>query len=133
VREVLPRRLRERDTAEAGVLITNLDSSPHTVTVKLDIGAPLQNSGSSGRLKKTGEAFVDGVAERRVTVRSGENAVVYFDVAAVKEGSVNLNFTINSTILNERLIKEMLIEHPYIMETVNNRKYNFSHPAKSAE
>jgi len=118
VREVLPRRLRERDTAEAGVLITNLDSSSHTLTVKLDVGAPLPNDDSSGMLKISGQAFVDGTAERRVTVKSGENTVVYFDVAAVREGNVTLNFTINSDILNERLIREMLIEHPYVMETV---------------
>ena len=118
VREVIPRRLRERDTAEAGVLITNLDSGAHTLTVKLDIGAPLPNETSSGYLKIPGQAFVDGTVERRVTVRSGDNAVVYFDVAAVKEGTVTLNFTISSSILNERLIKEMVIEHPYVMETV---------------
>ena len=118
VREVLPRRLRERDTAEAGVLITNLDSSSHTVTVRLAIGAPSANDESSGLQKIPGQAFVDGIAERRVTVRSGDNAVVYFDVAAVKEGTVTLNFTVNSDILNERLIREMTIEHPYVMETV---------------
>jgi uncharacterized protein YfaS (alpha-2-macroglobulin family) len=116
VREILPRRLRERDTAEAGVLITNLDSSSHTLTVKLDIGAPLPND-DSGINKIPGQAFVDGTAERRVTVKSGENSIVYFDVAAVKEGNVTLNFTVNSNILNERLIKEMVVEHPYVMET----------------
>ena len=118
VREVVPRRLRERDTAEAGVLITNLDSASHTLTVKLAVGLPLPNDEASGRLKIPGQAFVDGIAERRVTVKSGENAVVYFDVAAVKEGTVTLNFTINSDILNEKLVKEMLVEHPYVMETV---------------
>ena len=118
VREVLPRRLRERDTAEAGVLITNMDSSSHTLTVRLDTGAPLPADESRGFLKVTGQAFVDGIAERRVTVRSGENIVVYFDVAAVKEGNVTLNFTVRSDILNERLVREILIEHPYVMETV---------------
>jgi len=118
VREVVPRRLRERDTAEAGVLITNLDSASHTVTVKLDIGASAAQDESSGLAKLTGQAFVDGTAERRVTVRSGDNAVIYFDVAAVKQGNITLNFTINSDILNERLVREMIIEHPYVMETV---------------
>jgi len=118
VREVVPRRLRERDTAEVGVLITNLDSASHAVTVRLDVGAPLANDESSGLSKIPGRAFVDGTAERRVTVRSGENAVVYFDVAAVRRGNVTLNFTISSTILNERLVREMIIEHPFIMETV---------------
>ena len=118
VREVVPRRLRERDTAEVGVLITNLDSASHAVTVRLEIGAPLSNDDSSGLQKTAGQAFVDGTAQRRVTVRSGENAVVYFDVAAVKQGAVTLNFTVSSNILNERLVREMTIEHPYIMETV---------------
>ena len=118
VREVVPRRLRERDTAEAGVLITNLDNASHTVTVKLEIGSPLANDESSGLSKIQGRAFVDGAAERRVTVRSGENAVVYFDVATEKQGNVTLNFTVNSSILNEKLIREMLIEHPFVMETV---------------
>jgi len=118
VREVVPRRMRERDTAEAGVLITNLDSSSHTMTIRLDVGAPLSVDGSSGLSKVPGQAFVDGTAERRVTVKSGENAVVYFDVAGVKEGNVTLNFTVRSDILNERLVREMLIEHPFVMETV---------------
>jgi len=118
VREVLPRRARERDTAEAGILITNLDSSSHTLSVRLDIGPPLPNDDSSGMIKIPGQAFVDGLFERRVTVKSGENAVVYFDVAAVKEGNVTLNFTVNADILNERLIRELVIEHPYVMETV---------------
>jgi len=118
VREVVPRRLRERDTAEAGVLITNLDNASHAVTVKLEIGSPLANDESSGLSKIPGRAFIDGAEERRVTVRSGENAVVYFDVAAAKQGNVTLNFTVNSSILNERLIREMIIEHPFVMETV---------------
>ncbi|MDR0501971.1 MAG: alpha-2-macroglobulin [Treponema sp.] len=118
VREVVPRRLRERDTAEAGVLITNLDSASHSVTVKLDIGSPGANDGSSGLSKIPGQAFIDGTAERKVTVKSGENAVVYFDVAAAKHGNVTLNFTVNSAILNERLVREMIIERPYVMETV---------------
>jgi len=118
VREVLPRRLRERDTAEAGILITNLDSSPHTLTIRLDIGEPLPSDASSGLLKLPGKAFVDGTSERRVTVRSGENAVVYFDVAAEREGNVTLNFTVRSQILNERLIREMTIERPFVTETV---------------
>jgi uncharacterized protein YfaS (alpha-2-macroglobulin family) len=119
VKEVLPRRLRERDTAEAGVLITNLDSVSRKITVSLGIGEPDQGiNNASGRFKPAGEAFVDGPAEHTVTVKSGENAVVYFDVAGVTEGYVTLNFTINSDILNERLVQELIIERPYVMETV---------------
>jgi uncharacterized protein YfaS (alpha-2-macroglobulin family) len=119
VREVLPRRLRERDTAEAGLLITNLDSVPHKITVSLKIGEVRQElNNPSGRIKKAGSALVDGPARHSLTVKSGENAVVYFDVAAVREGSVSLEFTLASDILNERMIQELVIERPYVKETV---------------
>jgi uncharacterized protein YfaS (alpha-2-macroglobulin family) len=119
VREVLPRRLRERDTAEAGVLITNLDAVSHRITVALSIGEPRQElNNPSGRIKRPGAALVDGPGEHSLTVGSGENAVVYFDVAALREGSVSLNFAITSDILNERLVQELVIEKPYVKETV---------------
>jgi uncharacterized protein YfaS (alpha-2-macroglobulin family) len=117
VREILPRRLRERDTAEAGVLITNLDTVSHKVTVGLDIAAS-QRDANDGRVRAAGEAFVDGVSEWQITLKSGENGVLYFDVAAVKEGMVSLNFTVNSDVINERLVQELLIEHPYVVETL---------------
>jgi uncharacterized protein YfaS (alpha-2-macroglobulin family) len=119
VREVLPRRLRERDTAEAGVLLTNLDSSPHTATVSLRTAPPRNNSvEETGRIKPAGLAIVDGVTERTVTIGAGENAVLYFDIAAVKAGYIALEFTASSDILNERLVNELQIEHPYVTETV---------------
>jgi uncharacterized protein YfaS (alpha-2-macroglobulin family) len=118
VREVLPRRLRERDTAELGVLISNLDTASHRLTVRLDIGEPGEE-GAGGRRKIPGAAFVDGPAEQRLSLGGGENAVVYFDVAAVREGTVSLHFTVNSDILNERLSSELVIEHPYVRETVS--------------
>ncbi|MDR2071854.1 MAG: alpha-2-macroglobulin [Spirochaetaceae bacterium] len=116
VREVLPRRLRERDTAEAGVLITNLDTVPHRVQVSLAL-SPATGTTNNGLIKTGGGAIIDGVTERSIDLRAGENGVVYFDLAAVKEGYVNLNFTVRSDILNERLINEIYIEKPYVMET----------------
>ncbi|MDR1362850.1 MAG: alpha-2-macroglobulin, partial [Spirochaetaceae bacterium] len=116
---VQPRRLRERDTAEAGVLITNLDSAPHKISVSLSIGEASENDGGEdGAVKQKGAAFVDGAAEHTFTVKSGGNAVVYFDVAAEKQGAVNLVYTIESGVLNERLIQNLIIEKPYITETV---------------
>ncbi|MCL2293753.1 MAG: alpha-2-macroglobulin, partial [Spirochaetes bacterium] len=117
VRQVIPRRMRERDTSEVGVLLTNLDSVSHTMTVRLDIGPPLPDDEASGRRKVPGQAVVDGIAERRVVVRSGENAMVFFDVAAVQQGFVGLNFTITSNVLNERLIQELQIERSFVFET----------------
>jgi uncharacterized protein YfaS (alpha-2-macroglobulin family) len=119
VRELLPRRLRERDTAEAGVLITNLDAAAHKISVGLALSGPQSpEEAEAGRRRQRGAAFVDGPAERRITLKGGESGVVYFDLAAVKAGTVSLHFTINSDILNERLIKELLIERPSVMETM---------------
>jgi uncharacterized protein YfaS (alpha-2-macroglobulin family) len=119
VREVLPRRIRERDTAEAGVLLTNLDNQPHTVTVNLRTAPPRNNdAGETGLIKPAGLAIVDGDAERSVTIWAGENAVLYFEIAAVKAGYIGLEFTTKSDILNERLVNELRIEHPFIMETI---------------
>ena len=117
VRQVTPRRLRERDTGEVGVLITNLDSVAHAMTVSLDIGPPLPDDEATGLRKVPGEAFIDGTREHRFTVRSGENAMVFFDVAAVQEGIITLNFTINSPVLNERLIQELQIDRCFVFET----------------
>jgi uncharacterized protein YfaS (alpha-2-macroglobulin family) len=119
VQQVQPRRLRERDTAEAGVLISNLDSASHKIKVALGIAPPAQKTNDeSGLALVEGSAFVDGPAEHGITLKSGENAVVYFDVAAKKQGKVNLVYTITSDILNERLVQEITIEKPYVKETV---------------
>jgi uncharacterized protein YfaS (alpha-2-macroglobulin family) len=118
VREVIPRRLRERDTAEAGVLITNLDTVSHKVSVSLGIGDPARDGATGGLVKKIGRASVDGAAEHQITLKAGENGVIYFDIAGEKEGSVALTFTVRSEVLNERLIQELIIERPYVRETV---------------
>ncbi|MDR1142939.1 MAG: alpha-2-macroglobulin [Spirochaetaceae bacterium] len=117
IKEALPRRLRERDTAEAGVLITNMDTAAHKVTVSLAV-SPGSGTTAAGMIKPPGTALVDGPAERSVTLKAGENGVVYFDLAAVKEGYINCNFTIRSDILNERMVNELYIERPYVFETV---------------
>ncbi|GHV20296.1 hypothetical protein FACS189494_03780 [Spirochaetia bacterium] len=120
VMQIQSRRMRERDTAETGVLISNLDSAAHKVTVGLSVTPKTENKDDdeSGIISAAGAAFVDGDSSRTLTVKSGENAVVYFDVAAEKHGLVNLVYTITSDILNEKLIQPITIEKPYIKETV---------------
>ncbi|MDR2181708.1 MAG: alpha-2-macroglobulin [Treponema sp.] len=117
VTELQPRRLRERDTGEAGVLITNLDSAAHKVNVSLAV-SPASGDAGEGRRKIPGGAFVDGASEQQITVKPGSSAAVYFDLAAEREGVVQLAYTIRSDILNEKLVRELIIEKPYVMETV---------------
>ncbi|GHV95230.1 hypothetical protein AGMMS50293_15500 [Spirochaetia bacterium] len=117
VREVLPRRLRERDTAETAVLVTNLDDKPHKVSVSLRLAPPRNiEDEETGRRKPAGEAFIDGESERELTVAPGANVLFCFDIAAVKQGYVSLEWTSRSDVLNERLVNELRIEHPIIME-----------------
>ncbi|MBQ4378237.1 MAG: alpha-2-macroglobulin [Treponema sp.] len=119
VQQVLPRELRERDTAELGVLLTNLDDKTHEVTVSLKMREnDKAKAEENGITLKDGKAFVDGKSEHTVKVPSGANTTVYFDLAAEKAGLVTLEFTIKSDILNERLVAPLKIERPYIFETV---------------
>lgn len=122
VQQVQPRRLRTRDTAECGVLLTNLSDKTQTVTVSMEARSPAGNTAEDelyGRVTKPGKAVVDGKAEQTVKVISGDSTVVYFDVAALEEGTVELVYRIKSEILNESLISAIKIEETYVYETVS--------------
>lgn len=121
IQQVQPRRLRERDTAECGVLITNLGKDGQKVTVSLEVVSPTQDTEQDkleGRKTIPGKGFVDGESSHTVYVASGQSSVVYFDVAAKTEGTVNLVYTVKSDLLNERLISPIKIEKTYVYETV---------------
>ena len=93
IQQVQPRRLRERDTAECGVLITNLGKDGQKVTVSLEVLSPVQDTEQDkleGRKTIPGKGFVDGESSHTVYVASGQSSVVYFDVAAQTEGTINL-------------------------------------------
>ncbi|SFI40371.1 hypothetical protein SAMN04487775_101150 [Treponema bryantii] len=121
IQQVQPRRLRERDTAECGVLISNLGKDGQKVTVSLEVLSPTQDTEQDkleGRKTIPGKGFVDGESSHTVYVASGQSSVVYFDVAAQTEGTVNLVYTIKSDVLNERLISPIRIEKTFVYETV---------------
>ena len=121
VQQVQPRKLRERDTAECGVLITNLDGEAQKVTVSLEVRTPVKNTAEdelAGRKTIPGKAFVDGKTTHTVTVQPGDSTVVYFDVGAEKKGTVELVYTIDSNLLKEKLVSPIKIEKTYIYETV---------------
>ncbi len=122
VRDVLPRKLRVRDTGETGVIISNLDSKTHNVSVSLDVYAGAEKSGlplsENGLAKPSGAAEVDGETSVSVSVKPGETVPVMFYVAAQAPGYVSLEYTVRSDILNERIIKPLEIERPYVYETV---------------
>ncbi len=117
VQQVMPRRLRVRDTAEMGVILTNLDGVPHEMEVSLSFTEP-DAASENGVAVKAGSAFVDGVSKHKVTVGAGSTIAVYFDAAATDAGTVNAVFrTTCPGVLNERLVCPIVIEKPYIYET----------------
>ncbi len=121
VQQVQPRRLRERDTAECGVLITNLDAKGHDVTISLEARTPTKNTAQDeleGRITIPGEAFIEGEKEHKVYVAPGDSSVVYFNVGAKTQGTVELVYTVTSDILNEKLNSPIKIEKTYTYETV---------------
>lgn len=119
IQQILPRQLRERDTSEVGVLISNLDDREHEITVSLAVGEiDAAKAEEKGITRKAGQAFVDGKREHKIKVPSRANASVFFDIAAKKAGMVSTEFTVKSDILNEKLICPLKIEKPYIFETV---------------
>lgn len=119
VQQVLPRELRERDTAELGVLLTNLDGVSHDVTVSLALRDSDPSAlADAGVVPGAGVAAVDGANRHTVSVPSGASVPVYFDLAAQKAGVVTLEFTIASDVLNERVVCPLRIDRPYLFETV---------------
>ena len=121
VQQVQPRRLRERDTAECGVLITNLDNKGQKVTVSVEAISPTKNTAQDeleGRATVPGKAFVDGTAEKTVYVAPEGSSVVYFDIAAAQSGTVELVYKIKSEALNEKLVSPIAIEKTFVYETV---------------
>lgn len=121
IQQVQPRRLRERDTAECGVLISNLGKDGQKVTVSLEVLSPTKDTEQDkleGRKTIPGKGFVDGESSHTVYVASGQSTVVYFDVGAKTEGTINLVYTIKSDVLNEKLISPIRIEKTFVYETV---------------
>ncbi|MCR5047037.1 MAG: alpha-2-macroglobulin [Treponema sp.] len=121
VQQIQPRRLRERDTAECGVLITNLDKDGQKVTVSVQARSPQKNTAQDeleGRVTVSGKAFVDGETEKTVYVASEDSTVVFFDVAAEQSGTVELVYTVKSPAINERIVSPILIEKTFVYETV---------------
>ena len=120
VQAVQPRRLRVRDIAECGVIVTNLEDTAHDVTVEVAVRKPLQRDTdtASGLITVPGAASIDGKASHTVKVEAGRTSVIYFDVAAEEAGNVELVYKVTSDSFKERLVSKILIEKSYSMEKV---------------
>ena len=110
VRAALPRKLRVGDEASAGVVLTNLDSEAHQVTV----------AAASEGLMLT----VSGAAEKTLSVKPGESTEVPFGIVAAAEGEARLTFTITSDILKERLEEKLSVETAFRARGIHDRRQN---------
>ncbi len=121
-RDVLPRRLREGDVSDIGVVISNLDEKDHTATITMEITSGSETAAveaeEAGAAVKAGKASVSGTAVKTVTVPAGRTVPALFDMKAENNGMVTVSFTVKSDVLNERIIKPLEIERPLIYETV---------------
>ena len=120
VQAVQPRRLRVRDTAECGVIVTNLEDKAQEVTVDVEVRKPQQRSAdtASGLITVAGAASIDGKASHTVKVEAGRTSVIYFDVAAEAAGNVELVYKVTSDSFKEKLVSKILIEKTYCIEKV---------------
>jgi len=101
VRAALPRRMRVRDTAFAGVVLNNIDDRDHEITVIIEsqlIGLP-------------------GDTEKTVTVPAGSSMEVPFSLEATESGEGDVLFTILSDVLNEELVQTIVVDQPLVKES----------------
>jgi alpha-2-macroglobulin len=103
MRSALPRKLRLRDTARAGVVLTNLSGLPRTLSVEC---------------RSVNRAIrVSGETVRRMTLDPGETREVPFLLLATEAGEGRLEFIMRTDILSEVLEESLTVERPLNTES----------------
>ncbi len=116
VRAALPRTMRVGDEAMAGVVLTNLDSEAHSVTIGVAAGSAASGSAVAPLATAAAPLAVSGASEKTVQVKSGESLEVAFAVRAAVEGTARLTFTVASDILKEKLEQTLEVGTAYVRE-----------------
>jgi uncharacterized protein YfaS (alpha-2-macroglobulin family) len=111
----LPRKLRWRDTGTVSLILTNLEKS----AVKAAVSLETANSDEAGENLWGNVLAVDDEKTKNVEIAAGATAEVQFRVAAVGVGESKLTFTLTSPLVNERIIKPLLVDRPVVFETVS--------------
>ena len=105
----LPRKLRWRDTGTVSLILTNLENEAVEAEVSLAAGS---NADSSPIIE------VDDESTKKVKILPGNSQEVSFRIAAVGTGTERLAFTLRSPLVNERIIRTLLVDRPDLIETV---------------
>jgi len=114
----LPRKLRWRDTGNASILLTNLDSQNSEATVSLAITRSDSEAASAAGTADASILAVDDQESKTVSIPPGKTVEVSFRLAAVGTGTARLIFTLKSPKVNERIVKELAVDAPAVMEQV---------------
>ncbi|MBU1081420.1 MAG: hypothetical protein KKB59_13130 [Spirochaetes bacterium] len=101
VKTNMPRKMRVRDTAMAGVIVTNMDAKAQTVTV----------SASSSILTLLGERTKTAVIQPGTTVE------IAFAFGAERRGDGDIVFETRCAVHNETLRESYSVEEPSTFET----------------
>ncbi len=101
VRTALPRRLRNRDTATAGVVLQNLSNQDQTVEV----------TASSDLLT------IGAFPTRKVVVPASGVTELPFTLAATRAGVGKITFAVRSAVVNEDLTETVIVEQPLVKES----------------
>lgn len=137
VRTAFPRRLRYRDTAVGSVLVTNLDDRAHDVTVDVESdllgvgGDESAGAGEGAAAVSDGSAAGGAARSKTVEVPADTTLEVPFRFVAAEPGDAEITVTTRSEVLNERLVKTMTVEKPYVFETFTT--IGKTEPAAGAE
>lgn len=100
MRSALPRQFRPRDTAAAGVILTNL--SPEAVDVELSLESDILHTPEN--------------ATKRLRLEANSVTEVPFVLQALEAGLGSISFTLKSSLLNERLTEEVRVAQPLVIE-----------------
>jgi uncharacterized protein YfaS (alpha-2-macroglobulin family) len=101
VRAALPRRLRNRDTAAAGVVMKNLTSEPQKVEVTAESTI----------------LAIGGPATKSVEIPPNGSCELPFVLSATKPGEGKVTFTVRSAVVNERVSDTVIVERPLVKES----------------
>ena len=119
VREVLPRLLRIGDKGETGVTITNLSPKDQTVSITLEVEPGVNYKQNEDEVQKIpGLVSVKGESTKSITVPSNSTGSLMFNINGEKSGWSTLKFTVNSEIVNEKILQCLEVQDAFVWETV---------------
>ena len=119
VRQVLPRKLRIDDKSEIGATITNLEDKGHDVEISMKIIEGVEDDGNEESVSKlVGKAELIGSDKQNVRVQAKSTQAAMFNIKAVRQGWITVEYTVRSNVVNERIVVPLEIEKPYLWEKV---------------